>query len=127
MPEFTDSRGSLSFIEANNHIPFQINRAYYLYDIPMGQKRGAHAHKELHQLIIAVSGSFEITLHNGESSSSFCLSSPSQGLYVPPMIWRDLSNFSKHAVCMVFASEFFSEEDYIMDFSSYLQLTGELI
>jgi dTDP-4-dehydrorhamnose 3,5-epimerase-like enzyme len=124
LPKFNDDRGNLVFLENNNHIPFEIKRAYFLYDVPKGSDRGAHAHKALHQFIIAIHGSFEISINDGLKESFFTMDSPSEGLYVPPMRWRDLKNFSLDAVCMVFASDFFDESDYIRDFNNFLKITN---
>lgn len=120
LPRLDDERGSLSFIEGSNHIPFDIARIYYLYGVPDASKRGSHAHKQLSQLIFAVSGSFDIVLDDGQTKKRITLSTPDQGLYVCPMIWRDLENFSKGAVCMVLASDIYDAEDYISDYRNYL-------
>lgn len=120
LPKITDIRGNLSFIEANNHIPFAIERVYYLYDIPGGSERGGHAHKELQQLIIAISGSFDVILSDGNIKRKFHLNRPCFGLYVPTMLWRELNNFSSGAVCMVLASNHYDEEDYYRDYNDYI-------
>jgi dTDP-4-dehydrorhamnose 3,5-epimerase-like enzyme len=120
IPRLDDERGSLSFIEGSAHIPFDIARIYYLYDVPGFSKRGGHAHKQLSQLIFAVSGSFDIVLDDGQNTKRITLTTPDRGLYVCPMIWRDLENFSKGAVCMVLASNVYDAEDYISDYRSYL-------
>jgi hypothetical protein len=112
--------GNLTFIENLNHIPFSIKRIYYMYDIPGGSYRGAHAHKNLQQLIIAMSGSFDIEIDDGNSKKRFHLNRPYFGLYVPPMMWRFLDNFSSGVVCMVLASDVFQESDYIRDYSQFL-------
>ena len=101
LPKISDSRGNLTFIEGGQHIPFDIKRVYYLYDIPDESKRGGHAHKELSQLIIAMSGSFDVVLEEGGERKKFHLNCSYQGLYVCPMMWRELHNFSSGAVCMV--------------------------
>lgn len=120
LPRFTDPRGSLSFVEAGRHIPFDIKRIYYLYDVPAGAARGAHGHKHLEQLIIAIAGSFDIVLDNGKGRQRYSLHEPHRGLYVPRMMWRDLENFSPGAVCMVLASDFYDESDYFRDYGSFL-------
>lgn len=119
LPEFVDDRGYLSYIESSNHIPFEIKRIYYLHSIPNGQTRGAHAHKKLQQFILAVSGSFEIKIDDGVNTAIFKLSKPSKGLYVPPMIWRDINNFSYDAVCLVLASDIYNESDYIRNYDDF--------
>lgn len=119
LPHIRDARGSLSFVESDAQIPFAIARIYYLYDVPDREVRGAHAHKALHQLIIPISGSFDIELDDGNAKQKFSLSRPDQGLYICPMIWRDLSNFSPDAVCLVLASEKYDESDYIRDYSEF--------
>lgn len=120
LPRLDDERGSLSFVEGSVHIPFDIARIYYLYGVPEATKRGGHAHKQLSQLIFAVSGSFDIVIDDGQIAKRVTLSTPDQGLYVCPMIWRDLENFSKGAVCMVLASNIYDAEDYISDYRDYL-------
>ena len=102
-------------------VPFAVKRVYYLYDVPGGESRGAHAHKELSQLIIAASGSFRVTLDDGNVKRSFILNRPYHGLYVKPGIWRDLDDFSSGAVCMVLASEVYQKEDYIRDYDKFVE------
>jgi len=118
-PKISDPRGNLSFIESGRHVPFDISRVYYLYDVPGGAERGGHAHKELSQLIVAMSGSFDVVLNDGHASKRIHLNRPFQGLYVCPMIWRELDNFSSGAVCMVLASNFYDEVDYYRDFDEF--------
>ncbi len=118
-PRVEDPRGNLTFIEGTRHIPFEIRRVYYLYDVPGGATRAAHAHKALHQLLIAMSGSFDVTLDDGHDRRRFHLNRSYFGLYIPPMIWRDIDNFSSGSVCMALASEFFSEDDYYRDYSEF--------
>ncbi|NDF12354.1 MAG: WxcM-like domain-containing protein [Proteobacteria bacterium] len=114
-----DPRGNLTSIEGGQDIPFEIKRVYYLYDVPGGSSRAGHAHKNLHQLFIAMSGSFDITLRDGTSEQRFHLNRSYFGLYVPPMIWRDIDNFSSGAVCTVLASDHYNESDYYRDYSAY--------
>lgn len=121
LPKIYDSRGNLSFIEGNNHIPFSIARIYYLYDVPSGSERGGHAHKNLQQLIIPISGAFSIELDDGHSTKTFHLINPCEGLYIPRLIWRVLSNFSSNAVCLVLASECYSEPDYYRDYDQFVK------
>jgi len=120
LPKITDARGNLSFIEGGEHIPFDIKRAYYLYDVPGGSDRGSHAHKGLHQFIVAMSGSFDVVLDDGKKQKRFHLNRSYYGLYVCPMMWRLLDNFSSGAVCMVLASERYNEADYIRDYEEFL-------
>ena len=120
LPKITDVRGNLTFVEGCSHIPFEISRIYYLYDVPDGLKRGAHAHKDLQQLIIAVSGSFDVVLNDGETKVRFPLSGPDRGLYVCPMVWRELENFSPGSVCLVLASNRYDENDYFRDYDEYV-------
>ena len=113
--------GNLTVVENGETLPFDVKRVYYLYDIPGGEGRGAHAHKELEQLIIAASGSFTVTLDDGKCKRSFFLNRPYQGLYVKPGLWRDLVDFSSGAVVMVLASEVYQKEDYIRDYDEFLK------
>lgn len=115
-----DVRGNLTPIESGGDIPFDIKRIYYLYDVPSGESRGAHAHKELQQLIIAANGSFTITLDDGKNKKSFTLNRPYQGLLIVPGIWRDLDNFSSGAVLLCLASEHYMATDYIRDYDKFL-------
>lgn len=125
LPKIADVRGNLSFIESGIHVPFNINRVYYLYDVPGGSDRGSHAHKNLHQFIVAMSGSFDVMLDDGVAQKRFHLNRSYNGLYVCPMMWRYLDNFSSGAVCMVLASEHFNEKDYIRDYDEFLILTKQ--
>ncbi len=120
LPKIPDQRGNLSFIEAQNHIPFDIKRVYYLYDVPGGAYRGGHAHKDLHQLIIAMAGSFDMIVDNGVTAEKFSLNRSYYGLHIPPMTWRELENFSSGAVCLVLASEHYDELDYYRDYNAFL-------
>jgi hypothetical protein len=124
LPKISDPRGNLTFIEGGNHIPFDIKRVYYLYDVPGGAERGGHAHKGLHQLIIAMSGSFDVVLDDGVNKKRVHLSRSYSGLYVCPMIWRELDNFSSGSVCMVLASNCYDESDYYRDYAEFLAATG---
>ena len=117
----SDRKGNLSVVENGSTFPFDVKRVYYLYDVPGGESRGAHAHKDLSQLIIAASGSFRVTLDDGMIKRSFFLNRPYQGLYVKPGLWRDLDDFSSGAVCMVLASDVYQKEDYIRDYDEFLK------
>jgi hypothetical protein len=122
LPKINDPRGNLTFIENSIHIPFDIRRVYYLYDIPGGSDRGSHAHKNLHQFVVAMSGSFDIELDDGMNIKRFHLNRSYYGLYICPMMWRFMDNFSSGAVCMVLASEPYSEEDYIRSYEEFMFL-----
>lgn len=121
LPRINDSRGNLTFVEGGNHIPFDIKRVYYLYDVPGGAERGGHAHRDLSQLIIAMSGSFDIHLIDGEDKKTFHLNRSYYGLYVPPMIWREIDNFSSGSVCMVLASNRYDEADYYRNYEDFVK------
>lgn len=121
----SDRKGNLTVVENGHTLPFDVKRVYYLYDIPGGEGRGAHAHKELEQLIIAASGSFTVTLDDGMHKRSFFLNRPYQGLYVKPGLWRDLVDFSSGAVVMVLASEVYKQADYIRDYQEFLRYRNE--
>jgi hypothetical protein len=120
LPVIKEPRGNLSFVEANKHIPFGIERVYYLYDVPGGAERGGHAHKALHQLIIAISGSFDIHLDDGVNKKTIHMNRGYNGLYVCPMIWREIDNFSSGAVCLVLASDLYHEDDYHRDYDRFI-------
>jgi hypothetical protein len=120
LPRINDPRGNLTFVEANRHVPFEIRRVYYLYDVPGGAERGGHGHKALHQLIIAMSGSFDIHLDDGVAKKSVHMNRSYNGLYVCPMIWREIDNFSSGAVCMVLASDYYDEQDYYREYSAFI-------
>lgn len=120
LPKISDPRGNLTFVEGGSHIPFDIKRVYYLYDVPGGAERGGHAHKGLQQLIIAMSGSFDVVLTDGKEKKRFHLNRSYNGLYVPTMLWRELDNFSSGAVCMVLASNTYDEADYYREYDEYL-------
>lgn len=124
LPRITDPRGNLTVAEALNHVPFDIRRAYWVYDVPGGESRGGHAHKRLKQLLIALSGSFTVTLDDGHERQTFLLNHPWQGLVIETGIWRTLDDFSSGAVCLVLASEPYEEEDYIYDYQEFLSYTG---
>lgn len=121
LPKIIDPRGNLTVTESENHIPFSIKRTYWVYDVPAGESRGGHAHKECKEFLVAISGSFSVTLDNGKEKKTFLLNHPYQGLLIDVNIWRTLDDFSSGAVCLVLASERFEEEDYIRDYNDYLE------
>ncbi|HSR42749.1 MAG TPA: FdtA/QdtA family cupin domain-containing protein, partial [Longimicrobiales bacterium] len=114
-------RGNLTFIEQNRHVPFEIKRVYYLYDVPGGAERGGHAHRALHQFLIAMSGSFDVILDDGRERKKIHLNRSYYGLYICPYIWRELDNFSSGSVCMALASELYDESDYFRDYDEFVQ------
>jgi len=121
LPKVTDARGNLTFVEGGRHIPFEIKRVYYLYDVPGGAERGGHAHKALSQMIVAMSGSFDVVIDDGREKKRIHLNRSYFGLYLCPMIWRELDNFSSGAVCLVLASEFYDESDYYRNYDAFLR------
>lgn len=121
----SDRKGNLSVVENGVTLPFDVKRVYYLYDVPGGESRGAHAHKELSQLIVAASGSFNVVLDDGKCKRTFFLNRPNMGLYVKPGMWRDLCDFSSGAVCMVLASHPYDENDYIRDYNEFTKFRNE--
>ena len=125
LPKILNAAGNLTFVESDRHIPFDIKRVYYLYDVPGGAMRGGHAHKALHQLIIAMSGSFDVLMDDGSQRKRFHMNRSYYGLYVCPMIWRELDNFSSGAVCLVLASEMYDESDYFREYSAFLNALRE--
>ena len=125
LPVITDPRGNLTFIECNRHIPFEIKRVYYLYDVPGGAERAGHGHKKLEQFVIAMSGSFDIVLDDGFQKKRFHLNRSYQGLYVCPMMWRNIDNFSGGSVCMVLASDFYDEADYFRHYPEFIRAARE--
>ncbi len=120
-----DDRGSLCFVESGKDINFKIKRIYYIYGVPKDSKRGSHAHKNLHQLFIPISGKFDLKINDGDKEKIINMKSPSIGIYIPPMIWREVENFSRTAVCLVLASEFYSLDDYIYNFDYFKELKNE--
>lgn len=121
LPKVTDPRGNLTFLEGGNHIPFNIKRVFYLYDVPGGADRGGHSLKICHQFLIAISGSFDVKISDGIENCRFQLNRSYFGLYLPPLVWREIDNFSSGAVCLVLASECYSEDDYYRNFDEYLK------
>ena len=119
LPKFLDPRGNLSFIEENKQVPFEIKRTYWIYDVPGGEIRGSHAFKQTQELIVALSGSFDLVLHNGNEEVRYHLNRSYYGIYVPQMIWRKMENFSTNALALVLASTEYDETDYIRDFQAF--------
>jgi hypothetical protein len=124
LPKITDPRGNLTFIEGGCHVPFAIQRVFYLYDVPGGADRGGHALKTCHQFLIAMSGSFDVILYDGRENKRIHLNRSYCGLYLPPMIWREMDNFSSGSVCLVLASAPYDEKDYYRDYAEYLRVRG---
>ncbi|HEU5047687.1 MAG TPA: FdtA/QdtA family cupin domain-containing protein [Rickettsiales bacterium] len=121
LPKISDPRGNLTFIEAERHIHFPIKRVYYLYDVPGGAERGGHAHKALHQFLIAMSGSFDVVLDDGHRKKTIQLNRSYAGLTICPYIWREVNNFSSGAVCLVLASEYYDEADYFREYENFIK------
>ena len=121
LPKITDPRGNLTFIESTRHIPFDIKRVFYIYDVPTATDRGAHAHKTLHQFLICLSGSFDVSVDDGYNQSVIHLNRPWQGLHIPPMIWASEINFDPGSICLVLASDLYDETDYYRDYSIFLE------
>lgn len=124
LPKITDPRGNLTFIEGGNHVPFEIKRVFYLYDVPTGEDRGAHAHKELQQFLVCLAGSFDVSIDDGISRKTVHLNRPWKGLHIPPMIWASEVNFDPGSVCLVLASAPYLESDYYRDYEQYLAARG---
>ena|ERR1017187_7044258 len=122
LPKFEDPRGNLSFIEENNHIPFKIERTYWIYDVPGGQVRGGHAFKKQQELIVALSGSFDVEIDDGQIKQTFSLNRSYYGLYVPAGIWRQMQNFSTNSLAFVISSTEYSEADYVRDYDEFLKI-----
>jgi hypothetical protein len=120
LPKISDPRGNLTFIEGGRHLPFDIKRVFYLYDVPGGADRGGHALKQCHQFLIAMSGSFDVLLDDGQEKRRIQLNRSYHGLHLPPMVWREMDNFSSGAVCLVLASETYSEADYYREYANFL-------
>ena len=119
-PKISDQRGNLTFVESAHHVPFNIQRVYYVYDVPGGERRGGHCHRTIHQVIIAVSGSFDVKVFDGETTTTFILNRAHQGLYIPPMTWREVENFASGSVSLVLVSDLYKESDYIRDYNEYI-------
>ena len=126
LPKFSDPRGNLTFIESDRHIPFTIRRVFYLYDVPGGADRAGHALKTCHQFIVAMSGSFDVILDDGEAKKRYHLNRSYYGLYIPPLIWREIDNFSSGSVCLALASEMYGEADYYREYDTFMQARKNL-
>ena len=124
LPRILDPRGNLTFIEGDSHIPFTIRRVYWIYDVPGGEKRGGHAYRELEEFIVALSGSFDVIVDTGAGPQTFTLNRSYLGLYMPPLTWRQVENFSTNAVCLLLASRHYDEADYIRDHEEFTRIAG---
>lgn len=124
LPKIGDDRGLLGIVEGARHIPFDIKRIFYLYDVPENKSRGAHAHKALHQFIVSFGDGFEVELDNGKTKQRFHLNKASVGLYVPPLTWTHVENFKNNSVCLVLASAYYEEADYLRNYDDFLQAVG---
>lgn len=122
LPRFIDARGNLSFVEQLNHIPFEIKRTYWIYDVPGGEARGGHAFKQNQEFMVALSGSFDVVVDDGEKKKTFTLNRSYYGLYVPAGLWREMNNFSTNSLALEFGSEHYSQEDYIREYDEFLKL-----
>ncbi len=126
LPRIRDPRGSLTFVESGKHIPFEIKRVFYIYDVPTAESRGAHAHRKLHQFLVCISGSFDVALDDGKNKRTVHLNRPWLGLHVPPMIWASEVNFDPGSICLVFASDHYDESDYIRDYETFFEVKSKL-
>jgi hypothetical protein len=122
LPKILDPRGNLSFIEENNHIPFSIKRTYWIYDVPGGEFRGGHAYHENEEFIVALSGSFDVVLHDGVSEEKYSLNRSYNGIYIPKLIWRTLENFSTNSLALILSSTEYEQLDYIRDFDQFIKI-----
>ena len=122
LPKFLDARGNLSFAEQDHHIPFEIKRTYWIYDVPGGEDRGGHAYKDNQEVVIALSGAFDVVVDDGEKQKSFTLNRSYYGLYIPNGLWRTMENFSTNSLALEFGSEHYSEDDYVRDYNDFLKL-----
>lgn len=127
LPKIADNRGNLTFIENDRHIPFDIRRVYYLYDVPGGAERAGHAHKALKQFLVAMSGSFDVLVDDGRKKTKYHLNRAYYGLYICPMVWREIVNFSSGSVCMALASDFYDESDYYRNYENFIQAVREKV
>jgi len=124
LPKFLDARGNLSFVEQNNHIPFEIKRTYWIYDVPGGESRGGHAYKKNQEFIVALSGAFDVIVDDGINQKKFTLNRSYYGLYISAGLWREMENFSTNSLALEFGSEHYSKEDYIRNYEQFKSLKG---
>lgn len=124
LPRFLDARGNLSFVEQNNHIPFEIKRTYWIYDVPGGEERGGHAFRQNEEFIVALSGAFDITVDDGQQKKTFTLNRSYYGLYIPKGLWRTMENFSTNSFALEFGSTHYQQEDYIREYDEFIKLKG---
>jgi len=124
LPRFLDARGNLSFVEQNNHIPFEIKRTYWIYDVPGGEERGGHAFRQNEEFIVALSGAFDVVVDDGQQKKTFTLNRSYYGLYIPKGLWRTMENFSTNSFALEFGSMHYQQEDYIRDYDEFLKLKG---
>ena len=125
LPKINDQRGNLTFVEENKHVPFEIKRVFYIYDIPTAQNRGAHAHRKLHQFLICLSGSLDVNLDDGYNKKTIHLNRPWEGLYIPPMVWGSETNFDAGTIYLILASDFYDESDYYRDYNEFIKEASE--
>jgi hypothetical protein len=125
LPKILDNRGNLSYFQSEDQVPFDIQRVYWIYDVPGGEQRGGHAYKNLQEFIVALSGSFDVVLHDGKNEKRISLNRSYYGLYVPKMIWRQIENFSTNALAFIATDTLFSENDYVRDFETFRRMTNE--
>lgn len=122
LPKFLDSRGNLSFVQNNTHIPFEIKRTYWLYDVPGGESRGGHAYRDTEEFVIAISGSFDVIVDDGVGKKTFHMNRSYYGLYIPKGMWREMDNFSTNSLALEFASTKYNPDDYVRDYNEFLKL-----
>ena len=124
LPKFLDARGNLSFVEQDNHIPFEIKRTYWIYDVPGGESRGGHAFRQNEEFIVALSGAFDVTVDDGQQKKTFTLNRSYYGLYIPKGLWRTMENFSTNSFALEFGSTHYQQEDYIREYNEFIKLKG---
>jgi len=124
LPRFLDARGNLSFVEQNNHIPFEIKRTYWIYDVPGGEERGGHAFRQNEEFVVALSGAFDVTVDDGQQKKTFTLNRSYYGLYIPKGLWRTMENFSTNSFALEFGSTHYQQEDYIREYNEFIKLKG---
>lgn len=124
LPRFLDARGNLSFVEQNNHIPFEIKRTYWIYDVPGGEERGGHAFRQNEEFVVALSGAFDVTVDDGQQKKTFTLNRSYYGLYIPKGLWRTMENFSTNSFALEFGSTHYQQEEYIREYNEFIKLKG---